>query len=68
MWLVICIIIIILVISLGPTNPVSRYTPCRGHKWTEVEQPGIEDDEGRPTVYLYCIKCKKTAQEVLMDE
>jgi hypothetical protein len=51
--------------SFAGTHFTSK--PCRGHKWEEVEQPGMEDDEGRPTMYLRCAKCNKTLKEILFD-
>jgi hypothetical protein len=64
------IIVILLFVALlarrmsrGAVIPEADPEVCtNGHKWGWVEQPGVEGRE-----YLFCTRCKKTAQEILMD-
>jgi hypothetical protein len=69
MWLVLLLVLLLIVVTLTPDPKFDRYkNPCsRGHDWTEVLQPGLEDEDGRDIVYLYCTKCRKTASEIINE-
>jgi hypothetical protein len=62
--IVLLVIIAVIAKAMRGTTPVMPQDPpacTNGHKWEWVK-PYNDHVE-----YLYCSKCKKTAQEILMD-